>query len=341
MCAFVTPTPLCAKLGNALLDRCPHANRSFLAPLRVARSPLPVQFPNANSTTMMVAPSPSAPPLVVMVNGVPGQMASASARAAIQRGLPLAEEALTGPGMAESIEIQPGHSVSLIDPEHHVAALHRMRERHPGLIVVDYTHPSVANKNVQLYVQAGISFVIGTTGGDPQAMHDAVNSVDNVMSVIAPNMGKQIVAFQAMMEMMAEKFPGAFAGYKLSVKESHQKTKADTSGTAKSVVASFNKLGLDFPVENIDRLRDRERSMNELHVPEAHLESGHAFHTYHITSEDGSVNFEFQHNVCGRTSYAEGTIDAVKFLHSRLHSPTPSDKRIFTMIDILQSGAMS
>lgn len=56
----------------------------------------------------------------------------------------------------------------------------------------------------------------------------------------------QVVAFQAMMEMMAQQFPGAFSGYNLAVAESHQRTKADTSGTAKAVVASLQKLGLDF-----------------------------------------------------------------------------------------------
>lgn len=56
----------------------------------------------------------------------------------------------------------------------------------------------------------------------------------------------QVVAFQAMMEMMAQQFPGAFSGYNLAVTESHQVTKADTSGTAKAVVASLQKLGLDF-----------------------------------------------------------------------------------------------
>ena len=56
----------------------------------------------------------------------------------------------------------------------------------------------------------------------------------------------QVVAFQATMELMAEQFPGAFSGYKLEVVESHQRTKVDTSGTAKAVVASFQKLGLDF-----------------------------------------------------------------------------------------------
>lgn len=46
-----------------------------------------------------------------------------------------------------------------------------------------------------------------------------------------------------MLEFMAANFPGAFAGYNLSVTESHQRTKVDTSGTAKAVVACFEELG--------------------------------------------------------------------------------------------------
>jgi 4-hydroxy-tetrahydrodipicolinate reductase len=49
-----------------------------------------------------------------------------------------------------------------------------------------------------------------------------------------------------MMQLMAENFPGVFSGYELSVVESHQRNKADTSGTAKAVVQSFSKMGLDF-----------------------------------------------------------------------------------------------
>ncbi len=52
-----------------------------------------------------------------------------------------------------------------------------------------------------------------------------------------------MVAFQATLELMAQQFPGAFSGYKLEVTESHQRQKADTSGTAKAVVASIARLG--------------------------------------------------------------------------------------------------
>lgn len=48
-----------------------------------------------------------------------------------------------------------------------------------------------------------------------------------------------------MMELMAQNFPGVFSGYKLSVTESHQRNKADVSGTAKAVVGSLQRMGVE------------------------------------------------------------------------------------------------
>ena len=69
---------------------------------------------------------------------------------------------------------------------------------------------------------------------------------DRTRELTLRNRGTQVVAFQATMELMAEQFPGAFAGYRLQVVESHQRSKVDTSGTARAIVQSFQKLGLHF-----------------------------------------------------------------------------------------------
>jgi 4-hydroxy-tetrahydrodipicolinate reductase len=53
---------------------------------------------------------------------------------------------------------------------------------------------------------------------------------------------------------------------------------------------------------------------------------------------DCSVNFELQHNVCGRRVYAEGTADAVEFLVKQ--RAAGGSKRLFNMIDVLESGQM-
>jgi 4-hydroxy-tetrahydrodipicolinate reductase len=152
------------------------------------------------------------------------------------------------------------------------------------------------------------------------------------------------------------------------VTESHQSSKADTSGTAKAVVSHLVTLSADaFKEEDIVKLRERELQL-AFKVPEAHLK-GHAFHTYRLTSPDNrcvrwwrvpceadnpnllllltcptplplsSVSFELQHNVCGRRVYAEGTADAVAFIHKMKASG--SAKRLYNMIDVLESGQMN
>jgi dihydrodipicolinate reductase len=59
---------------------------------------------------------------------------------------------------------------------------------------------------------------------------------------------------------MAKEFGGAFSGYSLEITESHQSTKADTSGTAKALAEDFSVLtGAPFDIENdIKMIRDAE-----------------------------------------------------------------------------------
>jgi len=84
------------------------------------------------------------------------------------------------------------------------------------------------------------------------------------------------------------------------------------------------------------KLRSDEESM-AFGVPEKGLK-GHAFHTYTLTSADGSVQFSLQHNVVGRRVYAEGTADAVKYLAKKLRSE--KEGKIYTMMDVLAEGAL-
>jgi len=150
--------------------------------------------------------------------------------------------------------------------------------------------------------------------------------------VIAPNMAKQIVALQAMLEWTAKNFSGVFDGYDLKVVESHQKTKADTSGTAKALVKSFLEMGAKGEEPIIEMVRDEETQISKMLVPSQHL-NGHAFHTYSLDSANKSVHFEFRHNVCGREIYAEGTADAVEFLAKKIED---GQGRFFDMIDVLK-----
>jgi 4-hydroxy-tetrahydrodipicolinate reductase len=144
-------------------------------------------------------------------------------------------------------------------------------------------------------------------------------------------MAAQVVAFQAMMEFAAQNFPNAFDGFALFVTESHQRGKADTSGTAKDVMKNLERLGL--------RLGGRLRMIREpeeqlvLGVPPEHL-GGHGWHDYGLASRDGSMNFRFVHNVNGRIPYAAGTLRALTFLQRKIQEGSRGE--VFSMIDVLK-----
>lgn len=268
----------------------------------------------------------------VMVNGLPGNMAEQVAQLVIaDNQLELVPWSLTGPEIDAETHTIDTTTVTLIRPEVKEDRISGVLDDFAGLISVDFTHPTAVNENVDFYCRRGLPFVLGTTGGDRQKVEERILS-SQIAAVVAPNMGKQIVGFQAMMAYAAETFPGLFNGYGLSIRESHQKGKADTSGTAKAMVGYFNKLGAPFSEEDIAKERDPAVQKEQWGIPEDYL-SGHGWHTYRLVSSDGTVTFEFTHNVNGREVYARGTLDAIRFLDRKVAEGVKG--KMFSMIDVL------
>jgi len=269
----------------------------------------------------------------VMVNGIPGNMATNVARHILSDdGFDLISQSLTGPEITEREHSIDSLTIRLIHPDIRDKAIPEIMEREGPFISVDYTHPSAVNGNAEFYSRHGLPFVMGTTGGDRKQLEDTVTS-SSIPAVIAPNMAKQIVGFQAMMEWAANAFQDLFKGYSLEIKESHQEGKADTSGTAKAMVRYFNNLGVPFSEEDIRKERDPEVQKTVWGIPEEHL-GGHGWHTYSLVSDDRTVSFQFSHNVNGRDVYAKGTLDAISYLHNKVQEGVKG--RAYTMIDVLK-----
>lgn len=269
----------------------------------------------------------------VMINGLPGNVATVIARHILSdERFKLIPYSLTGPEIETENCLVEDKNLSLIRPDKRHAAMDDIIALYTHLICIDFTHPAAVNDNAQFYCERSIPFVMGTTGGDREAL---VATVENsgIAAVIAPNMAKQIVGFQAMMAWAADTFPGLFDGYGITVRESHQKGKADTSGTARAMVGYFNRLGLKCSADEIEKERDPERQLNGWGIPEEHL-AGHGWHTYTLTSQDQSVKFQFTHNVNGREIYGSGTIDAVIFLHQEVQKGVKG--KVFSMMDVLK-----
>ncbi|NNL75329.1 MAG: dihydrodipicolinate reductase [Desulfobacterales bacterium] len=269
----------------------------------------------------------------VMVNGLPGNVARIVAgHIHKDKRFNLIPYSLTGAEILESEYMLDSVTVNLIQPDERMSQINQIKESQAQFLSVDYTHPSVVNSNAEFYCQNRLPFVMGTTGGDRQMLEQTVSS-SSISAVIAPNMAKQIVAFQAMMEYGADMFPDLFKGYALEIKESHQEGKADTSGTAKAMVGYFNKMGVAYAEDDIIKIRDPETQKTRWGVPEQYL-GGHGWHTYSLVSNDQTVRFEFTHNVNGREVYAVGTLDALLYLSEKVKAGARG--KMFTMIDVLK-----
>jgi 4-hydroxy-tetrahydrodipicolinate reductase len=270
-----------------------------------------------------------------MVNGIPGNMAANVARHVLgDDRLDLVPFSLTGPEIDVAEHKIESIAIQLIKPDEREQAIEGLTQKEGAFISVDYSHPSAVNANAEFYCKCQLPFVMGTTGGDRPQLEASVRA-SSISAVIAPNMAKQIVGFQAMMEYAAQTFPDLFKGYALEIKESHQKGKADTSGTAKAMVRYFNQMGLSFSEDEIIKERDPGVQSDRWGIPQKYL-AGHGWHTYVLTSGDKTVRFEFTHNVNGRDVYARGTLDAILFLDARVSEGAQG--KVYTMIDVLKNG---
>ena len=271
----------------------------------------------------------------LMVNGLPGNMATNVVKHALEDNrFELITQSLTGPEISDTETVIDSVSFDLIQPQNRDQSVLAIKDEEGLFLSVDYTHPSAVNSNAEFYCRHGLPFVMGTTGGNRQGLEEAVRT-SSTSAIIAPNMAKQIVGFQSMMEYAANTFPDLFKGYSLEIKESHQKGKADTSGTAKTMVRYFTSLGLVFAENDIKKERDPDKQKTIWGIPEKYLE-GHGWHTYSLNSEDKTVRFEFTHNVNGRDVYAQGTLDALIYLGKKVAEGAQG--QVFSMIDVLKGA---
>ncbi len=271
----------------------------------------------------------------IMINGLPGNVAATIATHALQdERFEVLPASLTGPDITEDTFNLNGTDFTLVKHAERVNTISELVKNEGPFITIDYTHPTAVNENVKFYCDNNLPFVMGTTGGDRELIRELVIQ-SSIPAVIAPNMAKQIVGLQAMMEYAAKTFPGLFKGYSLDVVESHQSWKADTSGTAKAMIRYFNELGVDFAESDIKKERDPEIQKRDWQIPESYLD-GHGWHTYTLDAADKTSKFAITHNISGRDIYAEGTLDGVAYLQGKIAKGIKGS--VFSMIDVLKQA---
>ncbi len=262
----------------------------------------------------------------VMVNGLPGKMATAAAIAVINNERTfLIPYSLTGEEYkGQKAEIQD-NNIFLIAPDE-IILFGEVKEMFPDMVITDFTTPDAALENAMMYLANGIPFLIGTTGWDTKEVIMKVE-LGSVPAVIAPNLAFEVIAIMEAFQYIAERFPGLMSSYSLTVTESHQSNKRDVSGTAKKAIKELSPLGHE--EKGIISIRDRDAQV-EMGIPEEHI-SGHAYHTYAFTSDKTNTDISIIHNVRGRSIYAEGAVKAAIFLEGKR-----GIGKVFTGVDVME-----
>lgn len=266
----------------------------------------------------------------IMVNGLPGDMARLIFMRLLENpSYCLLDHSLTGPDSTrETFRL----STNLYKPPYHAKILSRISAEHEdNLIAIDFTQPSGIMENARLYCEYKIPFVMGTTGGDREALLAMVEA-SSISAVIAPNMSVPIVILMDMLNYAADLYPHSLQNWELRIVESHQAKKADVSGTAIAIGKIFNSMGVKYSDTNIRSIRDAVEQQI-MGIPPGNID-GHGWHQYSLLSPDGSVQIGFEHNVNGRNTYVDGTILALAFLAKEIKEGSAG--QCFSMQEVLR-----
>jgi dihydrodipicolinate reductase len=110
-------------------------------------------------------------------------MGQAVAEATQRAGLELVPYTLCAANVEDGnrhIEVA-GQRVELVGPSARDAAIGPIKERYPGLVMVDYTVPDSIHQMAGFYITHGTPFVMGTTGGDRERLLQDVEKVRTLL----------------------------------------------------------------------------------------------------------------------------------------------------------------
>ncbi|HOB29271.1 MAG: 4-hydroxy-tetrahydrodipicolinate reductase [Dethiobacteria bacterium] len=212
-----------------------------------------------------------------------------------------------------------GHLVpTVIDPQSNaeeVTAKELTCLSPPLDVIIDFTSPQAAVKNIERYGELKVSAVIGTTGWYEQMEQVASIVEESGIGLIwSSNFSLGVNLFFRLVETAASMM-NRFPQYDLFVHESHHRRKVDSpSGTAK-MIGDILLDKLDRKKTILNELPDRQLEDHELHLSSSR---GGAIPGNHRVIFDSEVDtIVLEHNARSRCGFAEGAVRAAEWIYGR------------------------
>jgi len=220
--------------------------------------------------------------------------------------------------MIEEIAIERKHEiVSIIDPKEEKANFKEISKEavEDADVCIDFTHPSVAIKNIEALSILGKKIVVGTTG-----WYDEIPKVKEIVEknqnglIYASNFSIGMNILFKVTEFSAKLFD-KFSDYDAGGIEYHHNKKADSpSGTAKTLAEILRDNIKRKTKINYDKI-DRQIESNELHF--ASLRIGSVPGTHKIVFDSKADTIEIGHTARSREGFALGAVIASEWINNK------------------------
>ncbi len=194
-------------------------------------------------------------------------------------------------------------------------------------VLIDFTRPEGTLAHLAVCARLGVHAVIGTTGFSEAQKVEIADYAKRVAIVMAPNMSVGVNVTLKLLDMAARALS---TGYDIEVVEAHHRHKVDApSGTAlKMGEVIANALGRDlkdcavYAREGVTGERDPSS------IGFATIRGGDIVGDHTVLFAGTGERIEITHKSASRTTYAQGSLRAVRFLHGR-------QAGLFDMFDVL------
>ena len=183
-------------------------------------------------------------------------------------------------------------------------------------VIVDFTQPAYIFQNAKLYIENGVSPVIGTTGLKPEQIKELekLSKEKNVSCLIAPNFSTGAVLMMKFAKEAAKYFDNA------EIIELHHNQKKDApSGTAIKTAELMAEANDNFSSGNCDETETIQGSRGGEAKSKIRIHSvrmpGYSASQEVIFGSSGQV-LKIRHDTSDRKCYMPGVMMAVKYVYN-------------------------
>ena len=202
-----------------------------------------------------------------------------------------------------------------------------MRGLQHASLLVDFTRPEGTMAHLSACREMGVKMVIGTTGFNDGQKLQIAEAARHIAIVMAPNMSVGVNVTLKLLEMAAKALN---TGYDIEIVETHHRHKVDApSGTAlkmgEVMAAALGRNLKDCSVLSREGITG-ERDPTSIGF--AAVRGGDVVGDHNVLFLGDGERIEITHKSSSRTTYAQGSLRAVRFLADK-------STGLFDMFDVL------